>query len=127
MAANDEWVFALLMGIGRMLPMFLVWIVGLVFALARWQRAPGVSALVVVAIVVAGLTSVATQVVYTVLPRYWDSMQFAKVAGVIGIASTFMHACAWGCTLAAAFIGRGSPSDQVNFGGMPKGPAARPL
>jgi hypothetical protein len=122
MAANNEWVIALLMGIGRMFPMFLVWLIGLVIALVRWPRCPGVSALVVAAIAVAGATSIATQVVYTVLPRYWDTAHFARVAGIIGIASAMAHAGAWGCMLAAAFMGRSSPPDQGNFGDVTKTP-----
>jgi len=54
MAANNEWVIPLLMGMGRLVPMFIVWFIGLVIALVRWPRCPGVSALVVAAIVVAG-------------------------------------------------------------------------
>ena len=106
MAANNEWLLSLLVSLGRILPMLLVWFIGLVIALVRWPRHPGVSALVVAAITVAGMTSIATQVAYTVLPRYGDAAQFAKVAGIIGIASTLVHACAWGCMLTAVFIGR---------------------
>ncbi|MCU0874447.1 MAG: hypothetical protein MUE50_19095 [Pirellulaceae bacterium] len=106
MSASDEWVFSLLMSLGRMLPMFLVWFIGLVIALVRWPRCPAVSLLVVAASVLAGMTSVATQVIYMVLPRYWDAAGFARIAGIIGVASAFVHACAWVCMLAAAFLGR---------------------
>jgi hypothetical protein len=120
MAANNEWLFSLLMAVGRMFPMFLVWFIGLIIALVRWRRHPGVSALVVAAVAVAGVTSIATQVVYTVLPRYWDLKHFANVAGIIGIASAFVYACAWGCMLAAVFVGRSSTPDQAGFGGVTK-------
>ena len=126
MTANNDWVITLFMGIGRMFPMLIVWFIGLVVALVRWPRSPGVSALVVAAVVMAGATSIATQVIYTVLPRYWDSMQFAKVVGIVGIASAFLHAGAWGCLLAAAFMGRDSMPDQANFGDMTKTPAGKP-
>ena len=106
MSASDEWVFSLLMSLGRMLPMVIVWFIGLVIALVRWPRCPAVSMLVVAAIVLAGMTSVATQVVYMVLPRYWDAANFSRIAGIIGFASTFVHACAWTCMLAAVFLGR---------------------
>ena len=106
MSASDEWVFSLLMSLGRMLPMFIVWFIGLVIALVRWPRCPAVSLLVVAAIVLAGTTSVVTQVVYMVLPRYWDAANFSRIAGIIGVASTFVHACAWTCMLAAVFLGR---------------------
>ncbi len=43
MSASHEWVFSLLMSLGRMLPMFLVWFIGLVIALVRWPRCPAVS------------------------------------------------------------------------------------
>jgi len=126
MAASNEWLFSLLMGVGRMLPMFLVWLVGLVIALVRWRRHPGVSALVVAAVAVAGMTSIATQVLYTVLPRYWDAAQFAKVAGIVGLGSTLVHACAWGCMLTAVFIGRSSAPDQAAFGGVTKTSGHKP-
>jgi hypothetical protein len=108
MSASNEWVLSLLMSLGHMLPMFIVWFIGVVIALVRWPRCPAVSLLVVAAIVVAGLTSIATQVFYIVLPRYWDTADFARIAGVIGLVSAFIHACAWACMLAAAFLGRDS-------------------
>ena len=127
MAANNEWLFSLLMAVGRMFPMFLVWFIGLIIALVRWPRHPGISALVVAAIAVAGVTSIATQVVYTVLPRYWDLKHFANVAGIIGIASAFVYACAWGCMLAAVFVGRSSTPDRAAFGDVTKTSADKPL
>ena len=126
MAANNEWVIPLLMGMGRLVPMFIVWFIGLVIALVRWPRCPGVSALVFAAIVVAGGTNIATQVIYAVLPRVWEPMQFARVAAIIGFASAFVSAGAWGCMLTAAFMGRGSMPDQADFGEMTKTPAGEP-
>ena len=55
MSASDEWVFSLLMSLGRMLPMFIVWFIGLVIALVRWPRCPAVSMLVVAAIVLVAV------------------------------------------------------------------------
>ena len=106
MSSSDEGVFAVLISLGHMLPMFMVWLIGMVIAVVRWPRCPAGSMLVIAAIMVAGMTSVATQVIYMVLPRYWDAAGFARIAGIIGVASAFVHACAWACMLAAAFLGR---------------------
>jgi hypothetical protein len=117
MSASNEWVFSLLMSLGRMLPMFIVWFIGLVIALVRWPRCPAVSMLVIAAIAVAGMTSIATQAFYIALPRYWDTASFARIAGIIGVASAVVHACAWACMLAAAFMGRdSSPSPASDIG-----------
>jgi len=106
MSSSDEGVFAVLISLGHMLPMFIVWLIGMVIAVVRWPRCPAVSMLVIAAIMVAGMTSIATQAFYIVLPRYWDTANFARIAGIIGLASAFVHACAWACMLAAAFLGR---------------------
>lgn len=116
MSASDDWIFSLLMSLGRTLPMFIVWFIGLVIALIRWPRCPAVSLLIVAAIVVAGMTTIATQVIYIVLPRYWDTASFVRVAGILGLLSTFVHACAWACMLAAAFLGRDSAPSSSQVG-----------
>ena len=126
MAANNDWVIPLLMGMGRLVPMFIVWFIGLVIALVRWPRCPGVSALVVAAIVVAGGTNIATQVIYAVLPRVWEPMQFARIAPIIAFTSAFVSAGAWGCMLTAAFMGRCSMPDKANFDDVTKTPAGEP-
>jgi hypothetical protein len=106
MSASDNWVFMLLMSLGRMFPMFVVWFAGLAIAVVRWPRCPGVSLMVIAATVVAGVTSLGTQVIFTILPRYGDTASFAQIAGIVGFASAFVHAAAWGCMIAAAFMGR---------------------
>lgn len=126
MAANNEWVLSLIMGVGRMLPMFVVWFIGLVIALVRWPRCPRVSALVVAAIAVAGVTSIASQAIFMVLPRYSDSLNFAKFAGIISLATSFVHACAWACMLAAAFTGRSGTPDRAAVGHEANLPADKP-
>jgi hypothetical protein len=114
MSASDSWVFSLLMSLGHLAPMIIVWFVGLLIALVRWPRCPAVSMLVIAAIAVAGMTSIATQVFYIVLPRYWDTANFARIAGIVGLASAFLHACAWACMLAAAFLGRDSTPSSTS-------------
>lgn len=106
MSDGGNWVFLVLMSVGRMLPMLMVWTAGLVIALVRWPRNPGVSMLVLAATVLAGTAAIGSQVLFTVLPRFGGVEDFARIAGLIGIASSFVHAGAWGCLLAAAFTGR---------------------
>jgi hypothetical protein len=126
MAANNEWLMSLLMGLGRMFPMFIVWFIGLVIALVRWPRCPGVSALVVAAIGLAGVTSIATHTFYMWLPRSGQSLQSnAAVVAIVGIVSASVHAGAWGCMLAAAFMGRDSMPDQTGFSDATKTPAGK--
>ena len=127
---SSEWLFSLLMSVGRMLPMFIVWFIGLVIAVVRWPRCPAVSLLVFVAILVAGFASIATQVFYTLLPRFGDSMnsaRIASIAGIVGVASTFVHACAWACMLAAAFMGRESAPASASHIGATKPATDKPL
>ena len=127
MNSSNEWLFSLLMSVGRMLPMFIVWFIGLVIALVRWPRCPAVSLLVFVAILVAGFASIATQVFYTLFPRIGDTMNFARIAGIVGFASTFVHACAWACMLGAAFMGRGSAPVSASHSGATKPATDKPL
>jgi len=122
MSTGDNWVFMLLMSVGRMLPMFVVWLAGLVIALVRWPRNPGVSLLVLAAIVLAGATSLGTQVLYMVLPRLNGVEDFARIAGIISFASSVVHAGAWGCLIAAAFTGRNQYPPAVT--GFKKDPPA---
>lgn len=122
MSANENWVFMVLMSVGRMLPICIVWIAGLVIALVRWPRTPSVSLLVLVATVLAGATAIGTQVLFMVLPRFWGVQDFAQMAGIISVASSFVHAGAWGCLLAAAFTGRNQ--DQPALAGCRKDPPA---
>jgi len=127
MAANNDWITAILMVILRTLPMFIVWFIGLVIALVRWPRCPGVSALVLAAIAVSGVTSIATQVFYTMLPRFGESLHSAAaVAQIVSIASSLVHAGAWGCLLTAAFMGRNAVPDQATIGEAIKTPTGKP-
>ena len=80
MNSSNEWLFSLLMSVGRMLPMFIVWFIGLVIAVVRWPRCPAVSLLVFVAILVAGFASIATQVFYTRPSALGDTMNSARIA-----------------------------------------------
>lgn len=100
-------------------PIFLVWGVGLVIALLRWQRHPRVSLLLVIAIIGLGFDTIIGTVLTTWLPMAymqsgWEVEQLGWVLGFVGILRTLLGAVFWGLILVAVFSGRsGVPTASV--------------
>lgn len=97
------------------IPVFLVWIAGIVLALVTWRRHTRVSLLVVIALVIFILESLVGGFVNTWLPLNFRS-QFGTNVSQIGWVLTawscvrsILSAIAWGLILAAIFAWRQDP------------------
>ena len=99
-------VFSILVAFAWQIPMFLVWLAGLILAIARWSRHPRVSGFVLVAVFAAGGMTLATQIVFRVLPHIMDGGSFVRIYPLISAVSSLTHALAWACLLAAVFTDR---------------------
>jgi hypothetical protein len=117
---SSEW-FSILMMLAGQLPLFLVWLVGLILAIVRWGRHPRVSSFVLVAVFLAAGTSVSGQIVFRLLPQFADSSVLPNLFPFVSICMSVMHAVAWGCMLLATFSGRESHAT-----GTPFGPSKKP-
>jgi hypothetical protein len=96
-------------------PLYVVWVIGIVLAVVRWRRHPRVSLLLLVALVALLLTSLGLT-----LLRAWATHQMAGPAGwtgqqlswffsALGLLGVLVSAAAWGLTLFAALGWRPEP------------------
>ena len=92
-------------------PVLLAYVAGIILAVARWQRHPTVSMLVLIAcllgLVVTPLPG-AIQVWLVQSQSAQGMAQLSWVFSLIGILSSLVHALIYGLLLAAAFQGRAS-------------------
>jgi hypothetical protein len=104
------------------LPLLLVWLVGIVLAVTRWQRHPKVSLLALIALVLALLETILNGLLSVWLPMMlteqgMDSMQIGTVFGVWRFISSIVGAVIWGLVLAAIFRWRDDLIAPVPGGG----------
>jgi hypothetical protein len=106
----------LLLQLAGQLPLYLVWLLGLILAIVRWGRHPRVSSFVLLAVFIAAGTSLVGQAAFRLLPQL---MQGASLPHqwypVISIGMSILHAVAWSCMLLAAFSDRGAASSGSPF------------
>ncbi len=87
-------------------PTFLAMLVGAILAIVRWSRHPGVSALVLSAVAIAVLTSLAAMFIFAILPRAvadWEPAAIGWTYSIIGFVTATLYAVVWGLLLVAAF------------------------
>lgn len=92
-------------------PVFIVWLVALVLAIARWQRHPNVSLFTTLALVGFLVVSIIDTYLNVSLPiMLIEQGQSASQVGVMfavkGVVSAVIRAVLWGVLIAAVFIGR---------------------
>jgi hypothetical protein len=99
-------------------PLFAVWIVGIVLALARWRKHPSVSALLagglmsVVVLMVGRRLGIA--IILNSLPPGQNASVIALDLGILGIASSLLGAGAWTAVLVAVFGWRPLPGATMS-------------
>lgn len=95
-----------------LLPLLLVWLGGILYALATWGRHPRVSLMVVIALVIFILSGLAGLAAALALPLFIHTrtgLPFQTIAnglGVFNILRALVEAAAWLLLLAAAFSAR---------------------
>lgn len=85
------------------IPIFIVWIIAAVVAVARWQRHPRPSLLLLIALGLFFLRALVGPIVtFTVVHSDIARANIGMVQGIISFASTLVAALAWILLLAAA-------------------------
>jgi hypothetical protein len=98
------------------LPMYVVYAVGFILALVRWQRHPRVSFLAALAIAILCLTRIVMTIAYAWLPnhllheRALSHQATSYVYMGLGFSQNLVSAGAWILLLSAIFIGRQVPA-----------------
>jgi hypothetical protein len=90
------------------LPLLLVWLVGIVLAVARWQRHPKVSLLALIALVLALLETILNGFLSVWIPvmlteQGMTSMQIGTAFAIWRFVASLVGAVIWGLVLAAIF------------------------
>jgi hypothetical protein len=86
----------LLAAVLTQLPVYLIWLVGLILALAGWKKHPSVSLVALIGFVILFLLALVTQLT---TPRYGVNWSQAGIAFL----EALIRAGAWGLVLAAIF------------------------
>lgn len=110
---------SVLMSMAGACPMLLTQVVGLVLAIARWQRHPRVSMLLATSMVVEVVLLLVTRVAYTVIPQRLvsDGSSAASVGttmAIVGGVTSLVHAVSLGVLIAAVLSDR-SPTRGQSF------------
>src|SRR5579862_3043713 len=87
-------------------PLYIVYLVGFIFALVRWRRHPRASLLTLIGVLIAGFTSLFFAVVYGVLPEMDIDFEYFSV---FGMARNLIDAVALAFIVAAVFVSRRQP------------------
>ena len=90
------------------LPLFLVWLVGIVLAVTRWQRHPKVSMLALIALVLTLLETIISNFLSIWLPimlteQGTSATQIGTIFGIWRFIASLVGAVIWGLVLAAIF------------------------
>lgn len=90
------------------LPLILVWLVGIVLAVTRWQRHPKVSMLALIALILTLLETIVSNFLSIWLPimlteQGTSATQIGTIFGVWRFIASLVGAVIWGLVLAAIF------------------------
>jgi hypothetical protein len=109
-------------------PIFIVWAIGIVLALSRWRRHPRASQFTIVALIVMIVVTVATRIIYILLPMTMRSSGWSPTEMAI-----IYNAIAWAMILWAIFGWRDQskkenlyPPAPPAFGDEPREQSATP-
>lgn len=102
-----------LSGLLTQLPLYIVWIVGIVIALVRWSRHPKVSLLLLIGLLVLLVQSLASGLLLpwlqiAMMDRGMGGSRIGMLIGVISVVTALIRTAAWGLILVAVFSGRES-------------------
>lgn len=101
---------------GYQIPVMIVWVVGLVFAISRWERHPQVSQLIVIALGIQFIVSI-LGIVSGILPIYLNSQlglsygEIGVYSGVLGLINLILRLASWVLLTIALFKER-KPAHQ---------------
>lgn len=101
------------------IPLYAVWIAGIVIALMRRRKHPRTSRLTVIALAVILIMALLQALLNISIPRLisgngWSTAQIGVLFSTIGVVSSLIHAAMWGLILWAIFGERGE--QPVTFG-----------
>jgi hypothetical protein len=104
------------------LPLYLLWMLGIILAMIRWQRHPTVSIQAALAFVILIVNSMASTVAYAWLPGYLQKGNYSaeQVGYVLTAARVFFNlvgAVAWVLILVAIFAERNRPERVTDMHG----------
>jgi hypothetical protein len=95
-----------------LLPLYFLWLLGIILALIRWRRHPTVSLVAALACVILILNTMSSTVVYAWLPGYLfqggdlTPQQGANIMMVVEVFFNLVSAVAWALILVAIFAER---------------------
>lgn len=96
-------------------PLYLVWLAGIAYAIMRRPRHPRVSLCVTVGLAALLLLSICTTIFNTMAPllsyrNAWSTTQLGVMLAAVNGLAQLVHAAGWVLVLVAAFGWRGVPS-----------------
>jgi hypothetical protein len=106
-----------------LLPLYFLWVLGIVLALILFRKHPRVSMLAAAACVIMIANSMTSALVYTWLPGFllqgqnYTQEQFSQAMAVVGVGFNLVSAVAWALILAAIFIDRHRPGRVTDLRG----------
>ena len=108
---QDSIITPILTNLVMLLPMFLVFLTGIILALARWNRHPLVSMLTCIGFAIICFMLIAVSGLSIWLPRYLArsgeaAPNLGAIFKIIHLTGSILGACGWGFILAAIFMGR---------------------
>jgi hypothetical protein len=117
---NSDILFSSLNVLSFLIPVIIVWVIGIALALSRWKRHPKVSLFAIIAFVVMIGSSVIFRVISAMGPMMmaqsgWAPSEMGPVFAVIGIVSTLITAVAWALILCAIFGWRARPQMEKPY------------
>jgi hypothetical protein len=119
-------------------PLIIVWVIGIVLALSRWQRHPRVSKFALIACAVMIINTVANRSLTIWMPLAmrdygWTAVQIGLFFSAIGIITSLISATAWTLVICAIFGWRDQrqkenlfPPAPPTFGNEPREQNASP-
>lgn len=126
MSSRDDIVFSQVLMIAGQLPMFLVWLVGVILAIVRWGRHPKVSGLILVGVFAAAGATFGAQIVFRLIPIFFEGGDLGRIFPLVSVFTSLIHAFAWTCLLVAAFGDRDAMPGNAPFGAKGALPPVNP-
>ena len=121
-----EYLGPTLITLTTLMPVVIVWLIGVILAISRWRSHPQVSLFVIIAFVVMMGAAVVSRVTAMWAPmmmreRGWSMSEVGTIITSINIAYALINATAWALVLCAIFGWRAHPKKENLF---PPGPPA---
>jgi len=101
------------------IPLIIVWLFGIIIAIARWKKHPQISLLSIIAITGLLFLSVAGNFLGVWLPvmlrtNNWNINRIGVINAAVGFVRSLLAAILWGLLLAAIFSKRNSKDPGTN-------------